>query len=222
MRGRLYVSISLLISVLALPSASFCQQTVLNASATTAVSETAVSETASDAPVATEKPQKLGKPIQLANGYFQLTPPSGWLVKKPATRIVQYEYAVPKVKDDPADGRITIMGAGGSVKANVDRWIGQFSQTDGTATRDRAKITKKELAGQVVHSVDIAGSFADKPRGPFGPSIQREKYRMLGAIVVSKNKGQYFVKMYGPAKTIAAAAPSFHKFIESLEVTAPK
>lgn len=162
--------------------------------------------------------QQPAEPILLANGHFSLVPPRGWIKKKPRTRIVQYEFAVPKQKDDPADGRVTIMGAGGGVKANIDRWLGQFKQADGTPTKDRAKITKKEIAKQEVHLVDMAGTFEDRPRGPFGPSIKRDNYRMIGAIVVSQDKGQYFLKIYGPAKTIAAAAPSFYKFVESLKV----
>ena len=77
------------------------------------------------------------------------------------------------------------MGAGGSIEDNIDRWLGQFIQPDGKKTKDKAKIDKKKIAGVPVHVVDIAGTYKDTPGGPFarGKTIDREDYRMLGAII---------------------------------------
>ena len=108
------------------------------------------------------------------------------------------------------------MAAGGSIEANIDRWIGQFTQADGKATRDRAKISKKMISGLEVHLVDISGNFKDMPRGPFGPSVDREKYRMMAAIVVAGG-GQFFFKFYGPEKTIAEHEKSFTSMVEGLK-----
>ncbi len=155
--------------------------------------------------------------VVLADGAFSLKAPAAWKMKKPRTRIVAYEFGLPAAKGDSVDGRLTIMAAGGSIEANVDRWIGQFVQPDGTATKKRAKTTQKEIAGQQVYFVDIAGTYQDRPRGPFGPSIARENYRMLGAIIELKGKGNFFVKLYGPHKTVSAAEKPFQGFIESLQ-----
>lgn len=155
--------------------------------------------------------------IVLADGAFTLKAPAAWQSKKPRTRIVAYEFGLPAATDDPADGRLTIMAAGGSVEANVGRWIGQFVQPDGAETKNRAKPTEKEIAGQKVNLVDIAGTYQDRPRGPFGPAVARENYRMLGAIIELKGKANYFVKLYGPYKTVSAGEKPFHEFIESLQ-----
>jgi hypothetical protein len=155
--------------------------------------------------------------IVLADGAFGLKAPAAWKMKKPRSRIVAYEFGLPAAKGDSVDGRLTIMAAGGSIEANVDRWIGQFVQSDGTATKNRAKTNQKEIAGQKVHFVDVAGTFQDRPRGPFGPAVARENYRMFGAIIELKDKGNYFVKLYGPHKTVSAAEKPFQEFIESLQ-----
>ena len=63
------------------------------------------------------------------------------------------------VGKDTEDGRLTIMGAGGSIEANIDRWYGQFKQPDGSSTKDKAKVSKSKVAGQTVHMVDISGTF---------------------------------------------------------------
>nr|MCU0876115.1 hypothetical protein [Pirellulaceae bacterium] len=84
------------------------------------------------------------------------------------------EFAIPAVEGDENDGRCTVMGAGGTVQANIDRWVGQFTETN------RNKTEKKEIAGQTVHVVDLGGTYKDQ-RGPFAPAQLRENYRVLGA-----------------------------------------
>ena len=76
----------------------------------------------------------------------------------------------------------------------------------------------KKVAGVDVTIVDISGTFKDQPRGPFGPSVDRKDYRMLAAIIPTANSGNYYVKVTGPAKTIAANNEKFVKFIESLQL----
>jgi hypothetical protein len=103
------------------------------------------------------------------------------------------------------------MGAGGGVKANIDRWKGQFTNlaTD--------KTEEKKVAGQEVHIVDLAGTFRDQ-RGPFAPAEIKEDYRMLGAIIVTEKHGDYFIKFYGPKKTITENEKKFHEMVDSLKV----
>ena len=155
--------------------------------------------------------------VEIADGAISLEAPAEWKKTKPASRIVEVEFAIPKVEGDSADGRLTIMQAGGSVEDNISRWIGQFSQPDKGSTRERAVISEKEIAGQTVHLVDISGNYADR-RGPFAPAVQRDNYRMLAAIVVTTDHGQQFIKLYGPRKTISANEKAFQKFVNSLTV----
>ena len=102
-----------------------------------------------------------------------------------------------------------MMSAGGSVKANVDRWRDQFVADDA-----KPKIEKKEVDGMTVHLVDLQGTYNDR-RGPFAPGVRRENYRMLGAIVEGKS-GLYFLKFYGPKKTMKAHEVAFQKIIDSI------
>jgi hypothetical protein len=155
--------------------------------------------------------------VALADGAFFLEAPQDWRAKKPRTRIVQHEFELPAAEGDTVDGRLTIMAAGGSIQANVDRWLGQFAQPDGSKTKNRAPLKEKEIAGQKVHFVDIAGTYQDRPRGPFGPVVARQNYRMLGAIIETNGKGNHFIKLYGPEKTISAAEKPFQGFIETLQ-----
>jgi hypothetical protein len=153
----------------------------------------------------------------IANGGFSLEAPAGWKQVPPKSGIVETEFAVPS-DGDAAPGRMTVMGAGGSVQANVDRWYGQFTQADGSATKDKATTKTLKLAGCTVTLVDVAGTFKDMPGGPFagGQAVERPDYRMLAAIVETPEKGSYFLKFTGPGATVAKHADGFRKMVEGI------
>jgi hypothetical protein len=155
--------------------------------------------------------------IGLAEGKLQLTAPKTWVRKQPKTRIVEHEFAVPVAEGDSIEGRFTVMGAGGGVEANIDRWLGQFTQPDGSSTKEKAKIQKMQVNGVEVHFVDIGGNFKDQP-GPFAPAVTRENYRMLGAIIVTEKSGMHFLKLYGPKATIGGQEQAFKDMLNGLKV----
>lgn len=160
--------------------------------------------------------------IKLADGALELTAPKDWVRKEPKSRIVEHEFAAPFVEGDATDGRITIMGAGGDVQQNIDRWAGQFTQPNGTDSKDVTKVSKKKVNGIEIHVVDIGGTYQDMPGGPFagGKPTPREGYRMLGAIIVAPKIGNYFVKFYGPEKTVTKYEADFGKMLDGLTVAA--
>jgi hypothetical protein len=167
---------------------------------------------------AEEKPADKPKTVALADGKVELTAPAGWTEKKPTTNIVLYEFAAPAAEGDETDGRLTIGATGGGVDANVARWIAQVVQPDGKASADRAEKAKLDLKGATAHIVDISGTYVDRPRGPLGPTVNRENYRLLAAMIDVGDLGQFFVKFYGPRKTIAAHEKAFEELVKSAKV----
>ena len=137
---------------------------------------------------------------------------------QPKSSIVETEFSIPSEGEGVQPGRMTVMGAGGSVQANVDRWFGQFAQADGSDTKDKATTKKLKLAGCEVTIVDITGTYKDAPAGPFagGKAVDRPDYRMLAAIVETPDRGNYFLKFYGPGKTVAKHADGFRTMVEGL------
>lgn len=155
--------------------------------------------------------------IVVSDGRIVLTPAKNWVRRKPRTRIVEHEFSASIADGKDDDARITVMGAGGSIEQNINRWIGQFTQPDGKSTRVNTDITEKEVAGQKVHLVKLAGTFRDQ-LGPFAPATYRENYRMLGAIIVTEKMGRYYVKMVGPKETVDAHEKAFLGVIDSLTI----
>ncbi len=153
----------------------------------------------------------------IAGGAFALEAPAGWEPVQPKSGMIETEFAIPAAKGD-APGRMTVMGAGGSIEANIERWHGQFTQPDGSATKDKATTKKLKVAGCDVTMVDITGTFRDMPGGPFagGKAVERPNWRMLAAIVETPGRGNYFLKFTGPAATVAGEADGFRKMVEGL------
>jgi hypothetical protein len=156
--------------------------------------------------------------FSVAEGKLEFKAPATWAKKTPKVRIIEVEYEVPAAKGDEMAGRMTVMGAGGTVEANIDRWIGQFSQPGGGDTKDKTKIEKLKVSGQDVQWVDISGTYKDSA-GPFagGKGVDRENYRMLAAIVQTKDSGNYFLKFYGPKATVTENEKAFRDLVDSMQ-----
>lgn len=140
---------------------------------------------------------------------------------EPANNVVEHEFeASVGDGDDGQTARVTLMPAMGGVKANVDRWISQFSG-------DKRKVseTKQSKSGKWdVHVVKISGTYAQRMGGGFfagGRVIRHEDYAMMGAVLVepqgeSRRRREYFVKMIGPAPVIDANEDAFKKMVKSV------
>ncbi len=170
------------------------------------------------APARADDEKKDEHRISVADGAIELQFPETWQPKKPENRIIEYEFAVPPAEGEKDAGRVTVMGAAGSVDDNIERWIGQFSQPDSGDTHKVAKKTESQIHGLDVHVVDISGTYKDS-RGPFSgiPAVERPKYRMLAAIIRGKRGVQYFVKFYGGQQTVADNEKAFQKMIDSIK-----
>ena len=129
---------------------------------------------------------------------------------------------LPRAEGDGADGELVVFyfgpGQGGSVEANIDRWVGQFGQPDGSSSKDKAKTTKSEASGMTVTFVDLVGTY-QAPIMPGAPEHHNSPGYRLQAAVVETPGGPWFFKLVGPEKTIDKWAESFNLFIKSIKRT---
>ena len=123
-------------------------------------------------------------------------------------------YSVPPAAGDSEAGEMAVFyfgqGQGGSVEANVQRWIGQFEKVTTPAKRATQK-----LNGLSVTTIEIAGTYLFSP-SPMSPEkTPKPGYRMLGAIVEG-TEGPVFFKFTAPAKTIAVNETAFQTMLKSI------
>jgi hypothetical protein len=157
--------------------------------------------------------------VSLGDGKLTLTAPEGWTKKQPRfPGIVDAELEAPAAKGDDTAGRMTGGKLGGPVEDNINRWATQFAGEGGAAAKP--KLDKLSFGGAEVQIVDLGGTYKDMPGGPVagGKAVMRENYRMLAAIIQTKDAGNYFLRLYGPKATIGEAEKGFHEMVKSLKV----
>jgi gluconolactonase len=140
------------------------------------------------------------------SGPVSLKIPTAWKEQAAASNMRLAQFVVPRVAGDAEDGELVIFPPfGGTPAANVQRWIDQFASagrevkmTQGAT--DRAKYIWVDLTGTYNMSV--------------GPPILRKTeakagYRMLAVMYMVEGGGNYFFKLTGPQKTVAAAEAAY-------------
>ena len=151
-------------------------------------------------------------------GPFKVVVPEGWMEEAPSSAMRKAQYRLPKIEGDAEDGELIAFyfgqGQGGSVEANIDRWIGQISQPDGSPSKEKAKTTNREVAAMKATLVYVSGTYTNAMMGNPSP---RTGYRMLAA-VIETGEGPWFFKLVGPEKTVAKWSSSFDQFINSLKL----
>jgi hypothetical protein len=150
---------------------------------------------------------------------LNFTAPSSWQARPAASTMRVAEFVVPKVAGDAEDAELIVYffgTSGGSADANIDRWIGQMQQPDGSASKDKAHRDAQTINGLKVTTVDLTGTYVAEVRPGAAEHYNKPDFR-LRAAVVETPRGLYYIKMTGPAKTMAAADGDFKKFLATVQ-----
>ena len=105
---------------------------------------------------------------------------------------------------------------GGSVDANVTRWLGQLTQADGSDTTDKAKRSSREVGGIAVTLVEASGQYAGGMGMPGAPTSGPITDAMLLGAIASGPQGPVFFKLVGPRASVEASRAAFDALIGSL------
>ena len=156
--------------------------------------------------------------LQAAPAGLKFTAPAAWQSRPAASTMRVAEFAVPRAAGDPEDAELVVYFFGisvGSVNSNVDRWISQMQQPDGSASKDKARREAQTINALKVTTVDLPGTYVAEVRPGATERYNKPNFR-LRAAVIETPRGAYYIKMTGPAKTMAAADADFRKFLATL------
>jgi hypothetical protein len=155
-----------------------------------------------------------------ANGELHFKAPDAWTTEKPSSNMRVAQYKLPKADGDPEDASLAVFyfGAsqGGATQANIDRWVGQMQQPDGSASKDKAKTADQTINGLKVSTVDVTGIYTAEMSPGSGDRHNNANYRLRGAVIETP-KGNYFVKLVGPANTVAKWDQAYNDYLKSFE-----
>jgi len=146
--------------------------------------------------------------------------PDGWIQEVPSSSMRAGQYRIPGVDGDQADAEMVVFhfeGAGGSVQANVDRWVGQFTNVEGDPVSDQIRSSEKDGRGIDITIVDVRGTYNESQGPMMAETTARPRYRMLAAVVEGAG-GPWFFKLTGPEKTVTQSGDSFQSLLDSLQL----
>src|SRR6266704_1756910 len=139
------------------------------------------------------------------SGELHFKAPDSWVTEKTSSSMRVAQYKLPKAEGDNDDASLVVyyFGAaqGGTAQANIDRWISQMQQPDGSATKDKAKTETSTGNGLKITSIDVSGT-STAEMAPGSDTKHNDANYRLRAAVVETQKGNYFLKLVGPAKTM--------------------
>jgi hypothetical protein len=147
--------------------------------------------------------------------------PSGWTTG-PANPMRVATYIINPIEGDKDNAECGVFffeggKGGGTVQANIDRWVGQMEQPDGKSSATVAKTSSFKANGLTITTVELSGIFSMTT----GPMMQvKEKkpgYRLVAAIIDGP-QGPIFFKMVGPDKTVIAAVKDFMILLNSAKI----
>lgn len=148
-----------------------------------------------------------GQAVQIAG--IEFTPPKEWNDLGPSgMRKASYTFGPIAGEADSATMTVFYFGpsGGGTIEANLDRWILQMATEDGSDPHTIAVTEQQEHNGLPMHLLTLQGTYNASTGGmAMGGNSPRDKYVMLGAVVEAP-EGNVFFKMTGPDKTGNAMA----------------
>src|SRR5215213_8246077 len=112
---------------------------------------------------------------------LKFTIPAGWVEEERTSSMRVAQYRLPKAQSDTEDASLILyyfgQGQGGSTAANIDRWVGQLKQADGSAAG--AKQESFEANGLKVTTVDVSGTYVAETAPGSGAFHNKPAYRLL-------------------------------------------
>jgi hypothetical protein len=153
-----------------------------------------------------------------APGSLKFTPPPGWEPRTASSTMRVAEFVLPGRDDAAKSAELVIYyfgGSGGSVDANIQRWLGQMQQPDGKPSSAVAKRQTRTVNGLALTLIDVDGTYVAEVRPGATEKHNSPGFRMRTAVVETP-RGPYYLKLVGPAATVAAWNASFDEFLGSL------
>jgi hypothetical protein len=152
-------------------------------------------------------------------GSLKFAAPKGWQAREASSSMRVAEFVLPG-RDASAGGAELVIyyfgGSGGSVDANIQRWVGQMQQPDGRASGDVAVRDTRTINGLKVSLLDVSGTYVAEVRPGAAEKHNSPGFRMRTAVVETP-RGPYYLKLVGPAPTVEAWNASFNEFLASLK-----
>ena len=142
----------------------------------------------------------------------------GWQKVATTSSMRVADFSLPRADGDAEDAELVLYyfgGGGGSVDANIERWVGQMQQLDGRPSSAVAKKEARKVNGLDVMLLDVSGTYIAEMAPGASERHNKPGFRLRAAVITTP-RGPYYIKLTGPQKTVAKWDQSFEQFVASL------
>jgi hypothetical protein len=150
-------------------------------------------------------------------GGLRFSAPKPFVSRAPKSSMRAAEFGL----DGDAQSELAVFyfGAdqGGTVEANMSRWISQFKQPDGSEAQ--AKRGERSAHGIPVATVEASGTYGGGMAPPGAPAPAAITDAMLLGAIAKGPQGSVFFKLVGPRANVEAARGAFDQLVESIEAS---
>lgn len=157
--------------------------------------------------------------LLIPSATLTFTAPPAWQPKVVSSMMRIGEFVLPKADSDSEDASLILYffgGTGGTVQANIDRWLGQISQLNGRPTRDVATTQSRLINGLSVTTFDATGTYVAEVTPGSSEHYNKPGFRMRAAVIETTD-GPYFIKLVGPTATVTRWEKEYEAFLQSLK-----
>jgi hypothetical protein len=165
-------------------------------------------------PAEAAKSSEAGKTHTVTNLGVKMTVPEAWKSHETKSNLHLMQFSIPKGEGDKDDTDVSVWyfglnGAGG-VNENLQRWMDEFDPKD-----RKLKLTTGKCPSGDYTLMDISGTWDRKvPTPQGGLKIVHTNGREI-AVAVKGAQGDYFYRLSGPEKTVAANLDAFRAAISA-------
>jgi hypothetical protein len=143
--------------------------------------------------------------------------PAPFVRRAPKSSMRVAEYGLPN--EPAAELGVFYFGPdqGGSVEANMARWVGQFTQADGSETKP--KRSERKVSGVEVSLIEARGSYSGGMAMPGAPAPAAVPDALLLGAIAKGPLGAVFFKLVGPRAALESARGAFDGLVGSIRNT---
>ena len=140
----------------------------------------------------------------------------------PRSGVKKASYNVPKAGNDKEEGEVlvTFNGTGdrGDPAKSFKEWFDQFDGNLGPTAKREEFVNGHGLK---VETVEVAGTYKVALAPPVGPQkksavqMVKNNFRLVGAVVKTPDRGNWFFKLTGPDDTVQSTRSALRALLES-------
>jgi hypothetical protein len=147
--------------------------------------------------------------------------PDTWKEEEPSSKMRLTQFKLPKADGDKEDAELAVFyfpGGSGGVEANLERQVKKFKPPEGK-DKVESKVEKIKVGKYEATYQDVQGTFLSKfpPFAPDAKVTEKTNYRQLYVILTPPEKGDFYMTLLGPAKTVEKHKKDFEEFLKNFK-----